>query len=157
MTAEGMRTRLHEVLGGMTDELVKQLYPEVLIRDAIDAVGFHMTCVHLPYNQWPTIEGPLDEARERPCDRTLTIPELQAAMQADNEEFLSPLDALRYAKTKKPRSWVGVLFYVENEPCCLAIQAYGDNLYLHVGRISTHTRWHGDENALSLVRPRRSE
>lgn len=130
-----------------------------VVQALIDEVGFAYKYVNLPPEQWPLDQGSLDDIVEIHPNRVITNRELIAQLERDNQEFVSPLDVLRYVKRQKPKHPIAILFWIgkgENRRLwylCVYVDD-GGGLELDVDQYGLDDDWRG--SVRFAVRPRKS-
>ena len=129
--------------------------PGQIAQAAIAAIEWKYSWISIPPRQWPLKDGSIDDTRLRHENEIVTSRTIFERLEASGEEFLGPIEALRYVKRNKIKDPIVVLFWVGRQLCCLYIYVHDDDLELHVDRYSLGGRWGKD--MVFLVRPCRSK
>lgn len=166
MTAEEKRARMYEMLDGYTDEQIEKLYPQFeamlaaqIVNGVINDVEWkYGEYVDLPPEKWPLTDGPIDGALERHENEIVTNRTMFERLEADQQEFLHPVEALRYVKRNKIKHPIVVLFWIgegqNRQLCFLCVDVYDDGgLRLRLRRDALYGYWY--QRVRFLVRPRK--
>ncbi len=80
----------------MFNDGVAQLFPKLVVQEAIMDGKFDYTYVNLPIDNFPLTEEPIESVKEMHLNAYLTTRNAMARVNEEGKKFASPLTALRY-------------------------------------------------------------